>query len=157
MVDVGAKPVTARVAIASGRITMSREAFVALRAGRIAKGEALALARAAGIAAAKRTSEWIPLCHTVPLDHVRVEIRPHPAQRAFTVEAQAAARWSTGVEMEALVAVAAGLLTLYDMAKAIDRGMTIDRIRLLRKSGGRSGTWTRRGGGPVRRTRSLSG
>jgi len=147
MVDVGAKPVTARVAIAAGRITMGRQAFAALSAGLVAKGDALTLARAAGIAAAKRTADWIPLCHSIPLDHVGVDIRPEPRRRAFVVEARAGARWTTGVEMEALVAVAAGLLTLYDMAKAIDRGMTIGSVRLLRKSGGRSGTWVR----PTRR------
>jgi cyclic pyranopterin phosphate synthase len=144
MVDVGGKPVTARAAIAAGRIVMGREAFAALTGGRIAKGDALALARAAGIAAAKRTADWIPLCHSVPLDHLRVEIRPAARGSSFVVEAQAAARWTTGVEMEALVAVSAALLTLYDMAKAIDRGMTIGAVRLLRKSGGRSGIWVRR-------------
>lgn len=143
MVDVGAKPATLREATAEGSIRMSRGAFRALRAGRVAKGDAIALARIAGIAAAKRTSELVPLCHTVPLDHVRVDVRFGADGRTVRVEAGARARWSTGVEMEALVAVAVSLLTLYDMTKAIDRGMTLGRIRLLRKIGGRSGEYVR--------------
>jgi cyclic pyranopterin monophosphate synthase len=144
MVDVGAKSPTPREAVAEGSIRMSRAAFRAIRTGRIAKGDAVTLGRVAGIAAAKRTSELIPLCHTVPLDHVRVDVRFGADGRTVTVEAGARARWSTGVEMEALVAVAVSLLTLYDMAKAIDRGMTLGAIRLVRKSGGRSGEYVRR-------------
>jgi cyclic pyranopterin phosphate synthase len=145
MVDVSEKPVTRREAIAAGQIRMSAAAWRALRSRRLAKGDALALARAAGIAAAKRTAELVPLCHIVPLDHVGVEVRFLPSRRAVEVEAVARARWSTGVEMEALTAVAMALLTVYDMAKALDRGMVIGAVRLLKKSGGRSGTY-RRGG-----------
>src|SRR4030095_13059646 len=100
-------------------------------------------ARVAGIAAAKRTSELIPLCHPVPLEHVGVEVRFGRDGRTVAVNAVSRARWSTGVEMEAMVAVAATLLTLYDMAKAIDRGMTLGQIRLIRKSGGKSGDYVR--------------
>ena len=143
MVDVGGKPLTLREAAAAGSIRMSAQAYRAVRAGSVGKGEVLAVARLAGIAAAKKTSELIPLCHTLPLDHVGVGIRFLGARRAIEVEATVRSRWSTGVEMEALVAVAASLLTIYDMVKAIDRGMTIEVIRLLRKSGGRSGPYRR--------------
>jgi len=111
----------------------------------VAKGDAVALARVAGIAAAKKTSELIPLCHAVPLEHVGVDVRLGADGHTIKVSATAQARWSTGVEMEAMVAVATALLTLYDMAKAIDRGMTLGSIRLVRKSGGRSGTYVRPG------------
>jgi cyclic pyranopterin phosphate synthase len=144
MVDVGRKPVTLREARASGRLAMSGAAFRALRGRSLAKGDALALARAAGIAAAKRTSEWIPLCHVIPLDQVAIEIAFEPRRRAVRVEATARARWTTGVEMEALVAVAAALLTLYDMTKAIDRAQVLGPVRLEEKSGGRSGLYRRR-------------
>ena len=145
MVDVSAKPPTLREAVAAGSIHMSREAFRAVRRRRVAKGDAVALARVAGITAAKRTSELIPLCHAIPLEHVEIEVRFGGGGRTIEVESRARARWSTGVEMEALVAVTASLLTLYDMAKAIDRGMTLGGIRLLRKSGGRSGEYVRFG------------
>jgi cyclic pyranopterin monophosphate synthase len=144
MVDVGEKPWTAREAVASGILRMNRAAWRALRAQALPKGDAIALARAAGIAAAKRTAELIPLCHMVPLDHVGVEVRLSNQRRAVHVEATARARWSTGVEMEALVAVSAALLTFYDMAKALDRGMVLGPVRLLRKSGGRSGDYRAR-------------
>jgi cyclic pyranopterin phosphate synthase len=134
------------VAVAEGFIAMNAEAFGALRSGAVAKGDAPALARAAGIAAAKRTSELVPLCHVVPLEQVAVRIELDRRRRRCRVEATARAHWNTGVEMEALVAVSAALLTLYDMAKAIDRGMTIAGVRLLRKSGGRSGLYARPGG-----------
>ena len=143
MVDVGGKPPTLREAAAAGSIRMSAQAYRAVRAGAAAKGDVLAVARVAGIAAAKRTSELIPLCHTLPLDHVGVAIRLLRGRRAIEVEASVRSRWSTGVEMEALVAVAASLLTIYDMVKGIDRGMTIEAVRLLRKSGGRSGPYRR--------------
>ena len=143
MVDVSGKPLTVREAVASGAIRMSREAYRAIREGSIVKGDAVALARVAGLSAAKRTAELIPLCHGVPLEHVGVEVRFGTDGRTLRVTAATRARWSTGVEMEALVAVSAALLTLYDMAKAIDRGMTLGSIRLLRKSGGRSGTYVR--------------
>ena len=145
MVDVSSKSPTLREAAAQGSIRMSREAFRAIRSRTVAKGDAVALARIAGIAAAKKTSELIPLCHAVPLEHVGVDVGPGADGRTFNVSATARARWSTGVEMEAMVAVAAALLTLYDMAKAIDRGMTLGSIRLMRKSGGRSGTYVRTG------------
>jgi cyclic pyranopterin phosphate synthase len=147
MVDVSFKPATRREAVAAGQIRMNAAAWRALRSRTLAKGDAMALARAAGIAAAKRTAELVPLCHIVPLDHVGVEVRFLASRRVVEVEAVARARWSTGVEMEALVAVAAALLTLYDMAKALDRGMVIGAVRLLRKSGGRSGAYRR--GGPT--------
>jgi cyclic pyranopterin monophosphate synthase len=144
MVDVGGKPLTCREAVAAGTIRMNARAFRLLRKGRLPKGDVAALARVAGIAAAKRTAELIPLCHALPLDHVAVELTSLPRTRALRVTATARTRWSTGVEMEALVAVSAALLTVYDMAKAIDRGMTLGPIRLLRKSGGRSGDYRRR-------------
>ena len=143
MVDVGAKAPTSRRAVARGTVRFGKEAFDALRAHRLAKGDALAVARLAGIQAGKRTSEWIPLCHTVPLDRLDVDIALRPGRRA-EITATAAARWPTGVEMEALVAVAAAALALYDMAKGIDRGIAIEKIVLVEKSGGRSGTWRRR-------------
>ncbi len=145
MVDVGAKAPTLRQAVAAGAVRLNAAAYTALRRGRVAKGDVLAAARLAGIAAAKKTADLIPLCHSLPLDHVGIDIRLHDARRAVEVEATARARWTTGVEMEALVAVAVALLTIYDMAKALDRGMTLGPIRLLRKSGGRSGTYVRRG------------
>jgi cyclic pyranopterin monophosphate synthase len=149
MVDVGEKPVTARQARALGTLRMNAAAFTALRRQGLAKGDALALARAAGIAAAKRTAEWIPLCHVVPLEQVDVAIGFEPGTRSVRVEVAARARWKTGVEMEAMVGAAAALLTLYDMAKALDRGMRLGPVVLLEKSGGRSGTW--------RRSRALRG
>ena len=143
MVDVGAKAATARRAVAEGRVRFSEHAFALLQGQRLSKGDALAVARLAGIQAGKRTSEWIPLCHVVPLDHLDLTIELHAASREAEVKATATARWSTGVEMEALVAVSAACLTLYDMAKAVDRGIEILGIRLLEKSGGRSRAWRR--------------
>ena len=140
MVDVSAKPVTAREATAEGRIHMSPEAVAAIREGTTKKGDIIAVARVAGIMAAKRTSELIPLCHPLALSSVTVDFE----FQGNAIRAVTTARTSgpTGVEMEALTAVSVALLTLYDMAKAIDRGMTIDGVRLLAKSGGRSGEWT---------------
>ncbi len=143
MVDVSGKPVTLRQAVAAGSIAMSAGAYAAVRSGSVRKGDVTALARVAGIAAAKRAADLIPLCHGVPLDHVGVAIRFRDGARSVEAEATVRTRWSTGVEMEALVAVSAALLTIYDMAKALDRAMTIGPIRLLRKSGGRSGTFVR--------------
>jgi cyclic pyranopterin phosphate synthase len=143
MVDVGDKPITARRAEAAGRVRFSEQAFRLLEEQRLAKGDALAVARLAGIQAGKRTSEWIPLCHVVPLDLLEVEIELRPEAREAEVRATASARWSTGVEMEALVAVSAACLALYDMAKGVDRGIEILGVRLLEKSGGRSGRWRR--------------
>lgn len=144
MVDVGSKRTTRRRAVAQGRVCFGREAFGRLRDNRLAKGDALAVARLAGIQAAKRTAEWIPLCHSVPLDRVEVTIELDADTRSARVGAAASARWTTGVEMEALVAVAAACLALYDMAKGIDRGITIEGVQLVSKSGGRSGSWRRR-------------
>jgi cyclic pyranopterin monophosphate synthase len=146
MVDVGAKPVTSRRAVARGRVRFSAEAFRLLRTHALAKGDALAVARVAGIQAGKRTSEWIPLCHAVPLDRLDVDIALRPKNRAAEITATAEARWVTGVEMEAMVAVAAAALALYDMAKGVDRGITIEKILLVEKRGGRSGRYVR----PVR-------
>ena len=143
MVDVSGKQASARRAVARGRVRFNAEAFTALRDNRLRKGDALAVARLAGVQAAKRTAEWIPLCHLIPLDHVEVEIELDDKDRCAQVTATACARWSTGVEMEALVGVSAACLALYDMAKALDRGITIDQVQLLSKEGGRSGRWTR--------------
>ena len=139
MVDVSAKADTAREAVAEGRITMSAEALEAVRAGNIKKGDVLGTARIAGIMAAKKTSELIPLCHPLMLSKIAIafEFEDHG------IRAQARVRLNgpTGVEMEALTAVSVALLTLYDMAKALDKGMIMSGIRLLAKSGGRSGDW----------------
>lgn len=143
MVDVGRKRPTRRRAVARGTVSFNAAAFRRLKENRLAKGDALAVARLAGIQAAKRTPDWIPLCHQVPLDHLEVEIDLDDAGRTAEVTATAAARWTTGVEMEALVAVSAACLALYDMAKAVDRGITITGIGLEEKRGGRSGTWKR--------------
>jgi cyclic pyranopterin phosphate synthase len=142
MVDVGDKPVTERLAVATGTVRMSAEAFALVRDGAVAKGDVLTLAKVAGIAGAKRASELIPLCHPLPLDHVEVEAVPDPAVPGIRVTAQVRATARTGVEMEALAAVAAACLTVYDMVKAADRGMRLEGIRLVRKRGGRSGDWT---------------
>lgn len=139
MVDVGAKPETAREATATGRIIMSADAARAIRDGAVAKGDVLAVARIAGIMAAKRTSELVPLCHPLPLS--RVEIALGIEETGVTVTAVAATTGRTGVEMEALTAVSVALLTVYDMAKAIDKAMVIDGVRLLSKTGGKSGDW----------------
>ena len=138
MVDVGDKAVTDRRARAAGRVRFGDEAFQALSENRLAKGDAMAVARVAAIQAAKETSRWIPLCHAIPLAHVGVTIELDAEQRCALIEATVRATATTGVEMEALVAVQAAALTLYDMAKALDRGIVIEEIRLLEKSGGRS-------------------
>ena len=140
MVDVAAKPVTAREATATGRITLSAEALAAIRIGTAKKGDVLAVARVAGIMAAKRTSDLIPLCHPLPLTRVTLDLTLGEAEIDAT--ATCATDGKTGVEMEALTAVSVALLTIYDMAKALDRSMTIEGVRLLAKSGGRSGEWT---------------
>jgi cyclic pyranopterin phosphate synthase len=138
-VDVGGKAVTERVAEARGLVRVSPEALAALAAGRLEKGDPLEVARIAGIQAAKRTAELVPLCHPVPLSHVEVEARVVPEGVALVAVARA--RWHTGVEMEALAAVAGAALTVYDMLKAADRDMVIEAIRVVAKSGGRSGDW----------------
>ena len=140
MVDVGGKPATRREAVATGRILLSAAAATAIATGATRKGDVLAVARVAGIMAAKRTSDLIPLCHPLPLS--KVEIALTVGETAITATATAATDGPTGVEMEALTAVSVALLTIYDMAKAIDRGMTIEGVTLLSKSGGRSGTWS---------------
>jgi len=140
MVDIAAKPVTAREAVATGRITMSREAAAAIRAGTVAKGDVLAVARVAGILAAKKTAELIPLCHPLPLTRVAIDLAPDDT--GVTVTATAATGARTGVEMEALTAASIALLTIYDMAKALDKRMVIENIRLLRKTGGKSGDFS---------------
>lgn len=139
MVDVGGKAETERVAVAEGFIAIGPAALEAIRAGTLKKGDALSVARIAGIMAAKRTADLIPLCHPLPLTGVSVDL----AVEADGVRATATARTNgrTGVEMEALTAVSAALLTLYDMAKALDRGMAIGPVRLLEKRGGKSGDW----------------
>lgn len=140
MVDVGGKAVTAREAVATGRIEMSADAARAIREGAAPKGDVLAVARVAGIMAAKRTSELIPLCHPLPLTRVAIDLAAD--ETGITATATAASEGRTGVEMEALTAVSVALLTVYDMAKAIDKGMTIGGVRLLEKRGGKSGDWT---------------
>lgn len=139
MVDVGGKAITAREAVARGRITMSAEAAAAIRAGSVKKGDVLATARVAGIMAAKRTADLIPLCHPLPLTRVALDLDLD--EGGVTVTATAATEGKTGVEMEALTAVSVALLTLYDMAKALDKGMVLGDIRLLTKTGGKSGDW----------------
>src|SRR6202043_2370398 len=143
MVDVGEKPVTRREALARGAVKMEPATLDAIIGGRLKKGEALAAARLAGIMAAKRTHELIPLCHQIPLEVIEVDFHPDPKNSAIQIQSRAVTSGRTGVEMEALVAASAAALTIYDMAKAIDRAMTIDAIRLVRKSGGRSGEFVR--------------
>ena len=141
MVDVSAKPVTTRVAVAEGRVRMRAETLGQIAAGTMPKGDVLAVARIAGILAAKRTPDLIPLCHPLPIASVEVELT---AERdALRIRARVTVEGRTGVEMEALTAAAVAALTLYDMCKAVDRGMTIDGVRLVEKRGGRSGTWVR--------------
>lgn len=140
MVDVGGKAVTAREAIASGRITMSAEAATAIGAGTAKKGDVLAVARVAGIMAAKRTSDLIPLCHPLPLTKVEIDLMVD--ETGVTATATASTEGKTGVEMEALTAATVTLLTIYDMAKAIDKTMVLSDIRVRAKSGGKSGNWT---------------
>ncbi|MBI3568948.1 MAG: cyclic pyranopterin monophosphate synthase MoaC [Gemmatimonadetes bacterium] len=144
MVDVSAKSATARRAVAEGRIRMSEAAFRAVRANRVKKGDVLAVARLAGIQAAKRTAETIPLCHPLPLTDVQVALTLDAKLPGVRAEASVATVAPTGVEMEALVAVSVALLTVYDMAKALDKGMVISRVRLLEKTGGKSGTYRAR-------------
>ena len=139
MVDVGAKPITAREAIARGSIAMSAEARRLIRSGAIKKGDPLQAARLAGIMAAKQTAALIPLCHPLPLSGVDVELIPRPS--GYDIEARVRTSAQTGVEMKALTAVAVAALTIYDMVKAVDKAMVIGDIRLMFKSGGRSGTY----------------
>jgi len=141
MVDVGGKAETRRVARASGTIRMQAATLAAISGGSAKKGDVLGVARIAAIQAAKRTSELVPLCHPLPLTHVQVEFAIDAAAGAVHCTVQAETLGRTGVEMEALTAVQVGLLTVYDMVKAIDRGMVMDNIRVLEKHGGKSGSW----------------
>jgi len=143
MVDVGGKASTPRRAVARGRVLLAPSAFDQLRENRLAKGDVMAVARLAGIQAAKRTAEWIPLCHSVPLDHLDVTIELDARASGVVITAESRAHWTTGVEMEAMVAVSAACLAIYDMAKAADRGITITDVQLLLKEGGKSGKWER--------------
>jgi cyclic pyranopterin monophosphate synthase len=143
MVDVADKAVTRREAVAEGRVIVSREALAALSDGTAKKGDVLAVARVAGIMAAKRTAELIPLCHPLPLTRVALDLAVEPDGVRAT--ATCATDGKTGVEMEALTAVSVALLTIYDMLKAVDKGMTITAVRLLEKRGGRSGEWRAEG------------
>jgi cyclic pyranopterin phosphate synthase len=145
MVDVGAKVVTERVAVAEGAVTMGADTLRTIRAGDAKKGDVIGTARIAGIMAAKRTHELIPLCHPIGLTGIAVDIAPDDALPGLRVRATAKVAGQTGVEMEALTAVSVACLTIYDMAKAIDRGMEIGPVRLVSKDGGKSGPW--RGGG----------
>lgn len=139
MVDVSAKAETAREAVATGRIAMSAEAAEAIARGLVKKGDVLAVARVAGIMAAKKTADLIPLCHPLPLSAVTLDLDLDESGVTATATARTSAQ--TGVEMEAMTAVSVALLTVYDMAKAVDKGMTIGAIRLLSKTGGKSGAW----------------
>ncbi|MFZ5439113.1 MAG: cyclic pyranopterin monophosphate synthase MoaC [Myxococcota bacterium] len=145
MVDVGEKQKTERIAVATGRVRMSSEALDKIRDGKVEKGDVIAAARLAGIMATKRTPDLIPLCHPIAISGVEVEVAPLVVGVEIRVTVKTVDR--TGVEMEALTAVSAAALTVYDMLKSTDRGMVIDAIQLEHKSGGRSGVWTRRAAG----------
>lgn len=155
MINVSAKPPTVRTAVASGFIGMRAATLRRIRDGTLPKGDVLAVARVAGIAAAKRTPEWLPLCHPLALTHVAVELLPRMRPPGIRIFATARCTGPTGVEMEALTAVSAAALCIYDMVKSVNRGMQVGPIRLESKEGGRSGTWRRtepqrRGGRAVR-------
>lgn len=161
MVDIGDKESADRVATAEGRLIMAPDTLAALRAGRTPKGDPLTVARIAGIQAAKRTADLIPFCHTLPLSHVDITLEPDDALPGVYATATARVNARTGVEMEALTAVSVALLAAYDMLKALDRTMRIEGVRLLRKSGGRSGEWVagapdRGGDGPIPRPSDTS-
>lgn len=143
MVDVSEKQLTDRVARARGTIRMHPSTLAAIRSNTLKKGDVLAVARIAGILAAKRTAELIPLCHPLPLTDIQVELTPDESLPGIRAEATARASWKTGVEMEALTAVTVCLLTVYDMAKSLDRGMELSDISLVEKSGGKLGNWSR--------------
>ena len=141
MVDVGAKAITSRRAVAAGRVTMAPATLARIRDGAAAKGDVLGVARLAGIMAAKRTAELIPLCHPLGLDSVTVDFTLDEAGSAVEIRAVCAVTGRTGVEMEAMTAVSIAALTIYDMCKAVDRGMILGAIRLVEKTGGKSGDW----------------
>ena len=139
MVDVSAKPVTERVAVPEGRVVMAPKTLAIVRQGDAKKGDVLGIARVAGIQAAKRTHELIPLCHPLPISQIEIDLAPDATLPGIKVTARVKVAGKTGVEMEALTAVSVACLTIYDMAKAIDRGMRIEGVRLIEKRGGRSG------------------
>ena len=143
MVDVGDKPVTQRVAIADGQIRMQPETLKTIMDNRVGKGDVLGIARIAGIMATKKTADLIPLCHPLVITNVEVDLEPRYENNAVHCRATVRSSGQTGVEMEALTAVQIALLTVYDMCKAVDRGMLITDVRLLEKTGGKSGTWKR--------------
>ena len=141
MVDVSGKDETERIAVARGSVTMAPETLERIRLGTVAKGDVLSVARLAGIMGAKRTPDLIPLCHPLALSSVKLDLTLAPERNAVEIEATCKLRGRTGVEMEALTAVSVAALTIYDMVKAVDRAMVIGGIRLIHKSGGKSGTW----------------
>lgn len=141
MVDVGGKSLTERIAAASGKIFVGSEVYSAIESGTAEKGDVLGVARIAGIMAAKKTSDVIPLCHPLPLSHCSLDFEMLPAESAVKVVATVKTTWATGVEMEALHAASVALLTIYDMCKALDKRMTLGEIHLERKSGGKSGNF----------------
>ena len=143
MVDIGDKAITRRLAIASGSINMQKETISLIKEKKHKKGDVLGIAQAAGIMAAKKTSELIPLCHPLSLTHINIELSIDEKKCMVYCECRAEAEGKTGVEMEALTSVQITLLTIYDMCKAVDRGMSISDIKLLKKTGGNSGDWTR--------------
>lgn len=147
MVDVGGKAETRRVAVARGRIRMQADTLAMIRAGTAKKGDVLGVARLAGIMASKRTADLIPLCHPIALTRVGIEFRLLDSENTVECDATAETVGRTGVEMEALSAATVALLTIYDMCKAVDRGMTIESVRLLEKLGGKSGHWVAPGHG----------
>ncbi|MCB2108290.1 MAG: cyclic pyranopterin monophosphate synthase MoaC [Rhodobacteraceae bacterium] len=142
MVDVSAKPATTREAVAKGSVYMNADTLRLITSGNVKKGDVLAVAQLAGIMAAKRTPDLIPLCHPLALSSVKVDLAPDAKKKAVHITATCKVTGATGVEMEALAAVSAAALTVYDMCKAVDRGMTITDIRLVKKTGGKSGTFT---------------
>ncbi len=143
MVDVGEKPLTQRIAVAEGRIAMHADTLALIQEGGHKKGDVLGIARIAGIMAAKKTSDLVPLCHPLSLSSVKVNFTCEPETNQVHCSVAVKTTGPTGVEMEALTAVQISLLTIYDMCKAVDRGMTMSDIQLLEKQGGKSGTWTR--------------
>ncbi|MCB1761536.1 MAG: cyclic pyranopterin monophosphate synthase MoaC [Gammaproteobacteria bacterium] len=143
MVDVGGKETSHRIAISEGRIIMQPQTLKMIQQGSHHKGDVLGIARIAGIMAAKRTADLIPLCHPLSLTHISIELTPDTEQSEVYCRARVETHGQTGVEMEALCATQVALLTIYDMCKAVDRGMQIDRVRLLEKAGGKSGHWQR--------------
>jgi cyclic pyranopterin monophosphate synthase len=145
MVDVGGKAETERTAVARGEVRMRQETLATIRTGAAAKGDVLAVARVAGIMAAKKTGDLIPLCHPLPITAAAVDFRLDEGQSAVLIEARVSTVGRTGVEIEAMTAVSVAALTIYDMLKAADREMTVGSIRLVKKSGGRSGTYLRKG------------